>query len=86
MILVVSVTSAGFQYLLRSGEPGWLLFRVIFVGMIALLVVLLLIMFAGRMRARVRRMYGHCPTCGYDVHASPERCPECGTPVNGPAT
>jgi hypothetical protein len=45
------------------------------IGVIALIVWRIRIV----LRSRSARQTAHCTHCGYDLRATPERCPECGT-------
>jgi hypothetical protein len=56
---------------LRIGVPYWALLGIGAVVPVA--------RFFSRRRRRLRMRRGLCPSCGYDVRASPMRCPECGT-------
>jgi hypothetical protein len=58
------------------GCPDWALMVLFGVPLVPTIPIMLV-----RRRARVRIRKGLCVKCGYDLRASKDRCPECGTVV-----
>jgi hypothetical protein len=63
-------------------RPSWIIFRLPWWFFAAFVVARPLERFEHRrriyVRAKLRSRRGRCHNCGYDLRASPDRCPECG--------
>jgi hypothetical protein len=83
-----SVFSGQFSFTRRPQTPtslfgapasftGWIMFfpHWALVGLFGLMPAIALI---GWLRRRRAHRTGHCRRCGYDLRATPDRCPECG--------
>jgi hypothetical protein len=76
---VAGIVSIALTWSLPAGRPGLRIACLLALGVLALAVA------ASREQRNVRRSLaavllecGHCPACGYDLRATPARCPECG--------
>jgi len=63
-------------------DPSWIV-GAVFVGT-ALVILWLIRREHRRLRAKERYEMRQCVSCGYDLRASDDRCPECGFPIQAP--
>ena len=84
---VININLAGFGFAegyTNRGIPEWDVFITLGFPVQLLCVVLAARIAIREIRSQSRISTG-CPTCGYDLRATPDRCPECGEcpPVRG---
>jgi hypothetical protein len=72
-------TLAGFGVLAGDTSLYTVTARIIPHWFVALATALLPATWLRARRQRHRSASGLCPACGYDLRATPDRCPECGT-------
>jgi hypothetical protein len=66
------------NYVSFRGEDSWYEWTVPYWFLVLALAVLPSLAISKALRKRHQRKSGHCPACGYDLRATPDRCPECG--------
>lgn len=81
---VLTIRLPGFVYIEQDTAGSQFSFvqmrRIALVWMLAFVVSIWVLGSIWRRRRReLRRMRGRCIRCGYDLRATPDRCPECGT-------
>ena len=62
-----------------AGERAWHVIVPYRVAVVPPALLLAAVWLRHLLRRRARARAGLCPVCGYDLRATPDRCPECGT-------